>query len=227
MREEPSGMRRLALAALALTLVLAYFAQASRAGMSDVDDGAGTVHLELQALEYSLGRADAPLTLVEFTDYQCPYCRRFAAETFPRLKHDWIDTGKLRFIVRDLPLEIHSRARFAAEVAHCAGAQGEFWPMHQALLKQDTQLTETDVEGLAAAMGLNAARLRECVAGARFEPAIARQAQEAAALGINGTPSFIIGRTTPRELHGVRLAGALPYEELNALLQRLSSAAHD
>ena len=220
-------MRRLALAALALTLVLAYFAQASRAGMSDVDDGAGTVHLELQALEYSLGRAEAPLTLVEFTDYQCPYCRRFAAETFPRLKHDWIDTGKLRFIVRDLPLEIHSQARFAAEVAHCAGAQGEFWPMHQALLKQDTQLTEKDVEGLAAAMGLNAARLHECVAGARYEPAIARQAQEAAALGINGTPSFLIGRTTPRELNGVRLAGAVPYEELNTLLQRLSSAARD
>ena len=211
-------MRRLALLALGLALLLAYAAQLSSAA-----DEPGTVRLELQQLEYSLGRPDAPLTVVEYTDYQCPYCRRFEAETFPRLKHDWIDTGKVRFIVRDLPLEIHSAARFAAEAAHCAGAQGGFWPMHDALLKKDTQLTEQEVEALATAQGLNAARLHECVTGARYEPAIARNAAEAARLGINGTPSFIVGRTTPRELHGVRFAGALPYEEFNALLMRIGA----
>jgi protein-disulfide isomerase len=211
-------MRRLALLALGLALLLAYAAQRSSAA-----DEPGMVQLELQQLEYSLGRPDAPLTVVEYTDYQCPYCRRFEAETFPRLKHDWIDTGRLRFIVRDLPLEIHSQARFAAEAAHCAGAQGGFWPMHDALLKKDAQLSEQQVEALATAQGLDAARLRECVTSARYEPAIARNAAEAARLGINGTPSFIVGRTTPRELHGVRLSGALPYQDFNALLMRIGA----
>ena len=92
------------------------------------------VRLKLDDKEYSLGRADAPLTIVEFTDYQCPYCRQFQAQTFAQLKKNYIDTGKLRFIVRDLPLEFHSAARPAAEAAHCAAEQGKFWEMHHALL---------------------------------------------------------------------------------------------
>jgi protein-disulfide isomerase len=213
-------MRRLALVALGLALLLAYAAQLSRAA-----DEPRTVLFELQPLEYSLGRPDAPITVVEFTDYQCPYCRRFEAETFPRLKHDWIDTGKVRFIVRDLPLEIHSAARLAAQAAHCAGAQGGFWPMHDALLKKDAQLGEKDIEALATRLGLDAAQLHECIGADRYAPAIAQAVADAARLGVNGTPSFVIGRSTPRELRGVILAGALPYEELESYLERLRPAS--
>jgi protein-disulfide isomerase len=220
MREEPSGMRRLALAALALALVLAYAAQMSRAAGAD-DDAPGLVRFELEPIEYSLGRAEAPLTLVEFTDYQCPYCRRFQAETFPRLKHDWIDTGKLRFVVRDLPLEIHSSARFAAEAAHCAGAQGKFWPMHDALLRKEQQLTEAAVLQLAGTLGVDSAQLKACVASARYEAAIAQNADQASALGLQGTPGFIVGRGKGREVSGVVLEGAQPYADFDALLKRL------
>jgi protein-disulfide isomerase len=214
-------MRRLALAALILAMVLAYASQLSRAAGSD--DAQGGVRFELEPIEYSLGRAEAPLTIVEFTDYQCPYCRRFQAETFPRLKHDWIDPGKVRFVVRDLPLEIHSSARFSAEAAHCAGAQGKFWPMHDALLRKDQQLSEPAVMQLAAALGLNSAQLKACVESARYESAIAQNADQASALGLQGTPGFIVGRSNGREVTGVVLEGAQPYADFDTLLKRLGA----
>ena len=82
---------------------------------------------------FSIGREDAPLTLVEFTDYQCPFCRQFNTGVYERLKKDYIDTGKLRFISRDLPLEIHSDAMTAAAASRCAGDQNKFWEMREDL----------------------------------------------------------------------------------------------
>jgi protein-disulfide isomerase len=184
------------------------------------DEGAA-VRMRLDVLEQSRGRADAPVTVVEFTDYQCPYCRRFQAQSWPRLKRDYVDTGKVRFIVRDLPLEFHSAARPAAEAAHCAGEQGHFWPMHDALLASDTKLDDASVSRRAQAMGLDVSRFRACVTGNKYEQAIARNAAEAAALGVRGTPTFIIGTTAHGELEGALLAGALPYEDLAAFLNEL------
>src|SRR5579871_6260497 len=100
--------RALARAALALALVLA--GAGPGAGTARAQNGGSSsdvVRLGLEPGELALGRDDAPLTMVEFTDYQCPYCRRFQAEVWPRLKRDYIDTGKLRYLARDLPLEFH------------------------------------------------------------------------------------------------------------------------
>lgn len=185
-------------------------------------EGTRAVHIRLGTHEEARGRADAPITIIEFTDYQCPSCRRFQAEAWPRLKRRYVDRGKVRFIVRDLPLEFHSDALPAAEVAHCAAEQGKFWPMHEALLS--TQLTDTDVFGLAREMGLDLGQLRACSMGDRYEGAIARNAAEAASLGIHATPTFVIGRTARGELNGVRVAGALTYEQFAAYLDRLLSA---
>jgi protein-disulfide isomerase len=77
---------------------------------------------------YSIGSKDAPLTMVEFTDFQCPFCERFHTSTFADLKRDYIDTGKLRFVSRDLPLDFHPNAMQAAEAGRCAGEQGQYWP---------------------------------------------------------------------------------------------------
>jgi protein-disulfide isomerase len=193
---------------------------ASRATLT-ADEARG-VHLRLDALEQAQGRADAPVTVVEFTDYQCPYCRRFQAETWPRLKRSYVDSGKVRFIIRDLPLEFHSAARPAAEAAHCAGEQGQFWPMHEALLASDTKLTDAAMMRRAQALGLDLRRFRDCVRENKYEPAIARNAAQAASLGVHGTPSFIIGRAAvDGELAGVRVAGALPYEDFVAYLDQL------
>lgn len=188
-------------------------------------DKEGVVHMRLAPIEQSRGRGDAPVTVVEFTDYQCPYCRRFQGETWPLLKRQYVDTGKVRFIVRDLPLEFHSSARPAAEAAHCAGEQGRFWPMHEALLKSATKLDEDSLAGQARALGLDMGQFRACVTGAKYSAAVERNAADAAALGVRGTPTFIIGRAADGELDGERLSGALPYQDFAAAIDR-SLATH-
>ena len=207
-------------AAVTLGCALA-FAVLTVGGTARAGDETRAVHMRLGTHEAARGRADAPITIIEFTDYQCPYCRRFQAEAWPRLKRKYVDSGKVRFIVRDMPLEFHSAARPAAEVAHCAAEQGKFWPMHEALLRNSTQLNDTYVIELAREMGLDVLRLRACAMEDRYEGAIARNAAEAAALGIHGTPTFVIGRAAEGELDGVRVAGALPYEQFAAYLDQL------
>ena len=212
--------RRGCLVVVTLGCALA-FAMLTLGGAARAADETRTVHMRLGAHEEARGRADAPITVVEFTDYQCPYCRRFQDENWKRLKRKYVDSGKVRFIVRDLPLDFHSAARPAAEVAHCAGEQGKFWPMHEALLRNDTQLNDSYVIELEREMGLDVRRLTACVAGARYESAIARNAAEADSLGIRATPAFVIGRTAEGELDGVRVIGALSYEKFTAYLDRL------
>ena len=180
--------------------------------------------LKLDARELSLGRSDAPVTLVEFTDYQCPFCRRFQAETFPLIKKNYIDTGKVRFIVRDLPLDFHSSARPAAEAAHCAAEQGKFWEMHAALLAGADPLANGGIDQRARAVGLDLARLHECMRGARYEAAIAANAAAADSLGLNGTPAFVLGRVEDGVLVGEVGAGAQPYVAFDEAIKELLAA---
>jgi protein-disulfide isomerase len=173
------------------------------------------------APEYpSRGRVDAPLTLLEFTDYQCPYCRRFQAETWPALKRAYVDTGKLRFVLLDLPLDFHEAAEPAAEAAHCAAAQGGFWPMHDALLRSDASLAPQAIENLAALQGLNVARLRACTTRHETRGAIERNAALARSLGLNGTPDFILGTVAAGELRGQALIGSMPLADFEAAIAR-------
>ena len=179
------------------------------------------VRVALPPGELALGHAGAPLTMVEFTDYQCPYCRRFQAEVWPKLKHEYIDTGKLRYIARDLPLGIHASAVPAAEAAHCAGEQGRFWEMHAALLGGPADLASGGIGRRARAVALDMTRFDECLARHKFAGVIAAHAREADAAGIDGTPGFIVGRAAHGELTGVRVEGALPYGEFDGLLREL------
>ena len=181
------------------------------------------VLLKLESGEPALGKSDAPLTMVEFTDYQCPYCRKFQAEVWPRLKRDYIDTGKLRYIARDLPLEFHASAAPAAEAAHCAGEQGRFWDMHAALLAGPMDFPSGGIERRAGALGLDMARFGECVARRKYAGVIAAHAHQADAAGIDGTPGFIVGRAANGVLDGLRVEGAVPYEDFSGLLKELLS----
>jgi len=184
----------------------------------------GPARLKLDAREFSLGRSDAPLTLVEFTDYQCPFCRRFQAETFPLIKKNYIDTGKLRFIVRDLPLDFHASARPAAEAAHCAAEQGKFWEMHEALLTGADPLANGGIDKRAKAVGLDLARLHECMRAQRYETVIAANAAAADGLGLSGTPAFVLGRVENGVLVGEVGAGAQPYVAFDEAIKELLAA---
>jgi len=213
--------RRGAVAAIALIALscagAARSGEPAAAGRPDPDH----VRLRLEPGEPALGHPDAPLTMVEFTDYQCPYCRRFQAEAWPKLKREYIDTGKLRFIARDLPLQFHSSAGPAAEAAHCAGEQGKFWAMHTALLEGAADLGAGGIERRARAVGLDLGRFHQCVAAQKYAATIEAHVRQADAAGIDGTPGFIVGRAAHGELTGVRVEGALPYHEFDALLREL------
>jgi protein-disulfide isomerase len=210
-------------AALAIALSIAVVAGSAAA--DDPADASGrAVQMRLERDEQAQGRPDAPLTLVEFTDYQCPYCRRFEAQTWPLIKRDWVDTGRLRFIVRDLPLEFHSAARPASEAVHCAAEQGRFWPMHDALLAEHADLTPAGLTRAARSLGVDPARFAACTTTRRYDAAIAHNAAEANALGLHGTPAFVIGRVRDGVLQGWVLLGAQPYEEFDAALHEVLAA---
>jgi len=155
---------------------------------------------------YVMGRADAPLTLVEFTDLQCPFCRQYATSTFDQIKKNWIDTGKLRYISRDYPLDFHPQAMRAARAARCAGDQGKFWEYHRNLMLVAGDFSDDDLKKRASTLGLDGAKLGECLASGRFDAVVNESALAARSVGVNSTPTFF--------LHGRMLTGAVPAEEL-------------
>lgn len=171
---------------------------------------------------YALGSADAPLTMVEFTDLQCPYCRQFALTTFDELKKNWIDTGKLRYISRDFPIDVlHPHATAAARAARCAGDQGKFWEMRLALVRNANVLSPDFIKKTAGDLQLDTAAFSSCAASTKHDAAIQAELQEGTKLGIDGTPTFIIGRTTPNGVQGPMIVGALPYAQFDQRLREL------
>jgi protein-disulfide isomerase len=169
---------------------------------------------------YSLGRPDAPLTMVEFTDLQCPYCRQFATTTFDELKRNWIDTGRLRYVSRDFPLEFHQQAMRAAKAARCSGEQGKFWEMRWALMRNANLLSPAFITKTASDLKLDADTFAACTASTRFDAAIQADMLEAVNVGVTGTPTFVVGRTTASGIEGPVIVGALEYAKFDARLKQ-------
>jgi protein-disulfide isomerase len=148
---------------------------------------------------------------VEYTDYQCPFCKRFFEATFGQLKKEYIDTGKIRFVVRDFPLvSIHPNAQKSAEAAQCAGEQKKYYEFHDKLYStQDTWSQDTsDVavatfKQFASALGLNINQFNSCLDSGKMAEKITKSTNEAAGYGVQGTPAFFI--------NGNLLSGAQPF----------------
>ena len=174
--------------------------------------------------DYTLGKSAAPVTLVEYTDYQCPFCSRFELSTFPGIKKNFIDTGKVLFIQRDLPLEFHQFALKAAQAARCAGEQGKYWEMKDTLFKNQTKLDAGSIAGYAKALALNADKFNSCAASDKYLKEIGEEAKGAASAGITGTPSFVVGRTTGDSVEGVLVVGAQPYAAFESAINELLNA---
>jgi protein-disulfide isomerase len=169
-----------------------------------------------------LGRADAPVTLVEFTDLECPYCRAFHVGAFERLKREYIDTGKVRFISRDFPLDFHPNARPAALAVRCAGEQGKFWEMRHVVTLNAATLGPMTYDRLAGELGLDAGRFGACITADRFRAEIDRDIAAAMSAGVTGTPSFVLGATTPgAALEGLRIVGAQPFPVFETRIKAL------
>ena len=170
---------------------------------------------------YVLGKPDAPLTMIEFTDLQCPFCRQFSLSSFEEIKKNWIDTGKLRYISRDFPLDFHAQAMPAARAARCAGEQGKFWEMRMSLMKNANLLTSEYISKTATDLKLDMRPFTACSASTKYDAEIQAEMQEGAGLGVGGTPTFVIGKTTAAAVEGPLLVGALPYVQFDAKLKEV------
>jgi protein-disulfide isomerase len=173
---------------------------------------------------YVLGKSDAPLTLVEFTDYECPFCKRFYETTFQVLKTNYIDTGKLKFISRNMPLPMHTHALKAALAANCAGEQGKFWEMKDKLFRNQGQLEVEALAKYAAEITLNADLFKICMSDERRQKAISDEGSYINSLGVNGTPTFVIGKTNSDSVEGHKIVGAQPIEVFEAAINEIMGA---
>ncbi len=183
------------------------------------------VTLSLPANSYSIGRQDAPLTLVEFTDYQCPFCRQFHITTFDELKKNFIDTGKLRYISLDFPLDMHENARRAAVAARCAGDQGRFWELRNVMIVNANQLKPENLLTYVTDLKLDVDKFRACVESDRYRAEIDRQLAAGQAIGVSATPSFVLGRSGIDKVDGIRLVGAMPYSVFDGKIKELLAKA--
>ncbi len=153
--------------------------------------------------DYFRGSADAPVTIMEYSDFQCPFCSRFYSDTLPLIETNYIDTGKAKLIYRDFPLSFHANAQKAAEAAECAGEQGKFWEMHDKLYENQQSLSDSSFKTWAAEIGLDSATFDDCLDSGKYASEVAKDAQDGQAEGISGTPSFLV--------NGQKIVGAQPY----------------
>ena len=170
--------------------------------------------------EPSIGERSAPVAIVEFADFECPYCGQFERDTYPQVLENCVKTGKAAFFFHDVPLSAHAHALDAAIAARCAGEQGKYWEMHDDLFAHQSELARTILAD-GEKWGMDAAKFHECVSSGRYTAAIQKSAQDAEQLGVRATPSFLIGTLDAdgHELKVMRaLRGAYTYEAFKAVL---------
>ncbi len=159
------------------------------------------------------GSLNAPVTMVEFSDFQCPYCRQFATQTLPLIEQKYIRTGLVRLIYRDFAVQ-GPESQWAAEAAYCAQEQGAFWPYHDLLFARQQGhnqgiFTKENLKLFAAELGLEPRLFAQCLDSGRYAAMVQAATQEGRSLGLRGTPTFFI--------NGRKVEGALPFERWDEL----------
>ena len=176
----------------------------------------------------SKGDSGAKLVLIEYSDYQCPFCSRYVRDTLPMIERDYVKTGKIRYVFRDFPLEsIHPNALLASEAAACANEQGKYWEMHDRLFGNQGTLATANMAAHAQAVGVEATSFQQCLAGGKYKESIRKGVADAVSLGVTGTPTFFIGTVSPNDskVKVIRaLKGAAPYANFKEVLDGLLAA---
>lgn len=170
------------------------------------------------------GDKDAPVTIIEFSDYECPFCRRSYQNVFTKLNEEYIESGKVKIVFRDFPLGFHKKAIPAAIAANCAGEQGKYWEVHDFLFQNPDKLGTEYVLNASEELGLDKAKLEACFKDESKEKEITEDFEAGQEYGVRGTPSYFIGKTTDgKEITGVMVRGAQPYnvfkEHIDELLE--------
>jgi protein-disulfide isomerase len=167
------------------------------------------------------GNAGAQLAIIEYADFECPFCRRFEHDTYPQIRDAYIGTGKVKYFYRDLPLPFHPHSMPAAQAARCAAEQGKLWEMHDSLFAEPAALEPADIDRRAGQLGIN---IQQCMASGKFAAAIQKSLADTAGMQISGTPTFVIGTLGANgEWLNVKktVIGALPFDAFEAAIDPL------
>lgn len=161
------------------------------------------------------GSEDAPVTMVEFTDYQCPFCARHFTTTLPQIEKEYVETGKVRYLIRDLPLPIHPNAPAAALAARCAGDEGKYWEMHDTLYEKQVEWSSGNADelfaGYAGEVGLDSGAFASCMDSEKYKKEIDEDIALAQQVGASGTPAFVI--------NGQLVIGAQPFTRFQQAIE--------
>ena len=177
-----------------------------------------------------LGDKNAPVTIIEFSDYECPFCKRHFDETLPQLIKNYVDTGKVKIAYRDFPLSFHNpMATKEAVAANCAREQGgdeKYFKFHDEIFKRTTSngngLDDAKIQTIASDLGLNKSDFDTCLSNPAMEEEVKKDIADGSAAGASGTPTFIIGKSTANEeIEGDLVVGAQPYAAFQAVIDPL------
>jgi protein-disulfide isomerase len=185
--------------------------QGATAGSAAADESVGQEPVRIDVSpddDPSIGPDTAPITIIEFSDFNCPYCKRWQTNTFFPLLDAYPD--QIRFVYRDFP--VTSQESFiAAQAANCAGEQGDYWRFHDALLTGDLGLGRAAYSQYAESLGIDAQALLACVDSGRYADEVEADARYAASLGVSGTPTFFI--------NGIPMVGAQPLAQFAQVIE--------
>lgn len=174
------------------------------------DTLAGEISIEGEPV---LGDASAPIMLVEFSDFECPFCGRFANNTFLQIKKEYVDTGKVKVVFKNFPLPFHKDAQLAAEAGECAALQGKFWEYKEVLFKNQGALSSNDCKKYAVDLGLDSGKFNHCLDSRETKTEVEQDLKEGKIADVSGTPSFLI--------NGELLVGAQPFSAFKEKIDKL------
>ena len=156
------------------------------------------------------GAKNALVTIIEFSDYDCPFCGRHFRETLPQIIKEYVDTGKVKLVFRDFPLSFHENAQKAAEAAECAGEQEKYWEMHDKLFENQDALDVSSLKTYSQQIGLNTREFNKCLDSGEMADEIKKDISDGESAGVSGTPAFFI--------NGRFLSGAQPFSAFKQII---------
>lgn len=160
-----------------------------------------------------IGNANAKITIVEFSDFECPYCAKYVLETYPQIKQAYIDTGKIKMVFKNFPLiSIHSYAEIAAQASECANEQGKFWEYKEKLFQNQDALSASNLKMYAKDFGVNESQFNACLDSKKYANEVEQDLEDGISARVKGTPTFLIGEDE-------KLVGAQPFSAFQKIIE--------
>jgi protein-disulfide isomerase len=211
----------------ATTLGLVYVVLGFQSAYAQTRDIGPEILIGIQGAP-SLGASNAKVTLIEFSDYECPRSGEYFNWTMRQVIDEFVHTGKVKYVYRDSPIEsIHPLALKAAEGAYCAGEQGKYWEMHDRFFRNQASLEPKILPLHASMLGLDVPKFQQCLNSGKYTAKIRESVEEGKKAGVLGTPGFFIGLTDPnnRQIQArIYVDGRQPFNVFKEAIERLLSS---